>query len=82
MSGSDTSVVHASGIGQLLAYPTVAGPRLSPGKPTGRTVAAIGSSELVAGETTCRYRVSSGIAGKQAGEARWPLASHIGEGKF
>ena len=26
--------------------------------------------------------ISSGIAGKRAGVARWPLAAHLGEGKL
>ena len=27
-------------------------------------------------------RVSSGIVGNRAGEVRWPLAAHLGEGKL
>ena len=34
----DASVVHASGSGQLQANPHVAGPWLSPGKPTRKAV--------------------------------------------
>ena len=44
------SVVHASGSGQLQANPHVAGPWLSPGKPTRRAVTTIGSNDLVVGE--------------------------------
>ena len=44
------SVVHASGSGQLQANPHVAGPWLSPGKPTRRAVATMGSNDLVVGE--------------------------------
>ena len=46
----DTSVVHASGSGQLQANPQVAGPRLSPGKSTRRVATAMGSNNLVIGE--------------------------------
>ena len=46
----DTSVVHASGIGQLQANPHVAGPWLSPGKLTRRAVTTMGSNDLVVGE--------------------------------
>ena len=38
------SVVHASGTGQLQANPHVAGPWLSPGKPTRRAVTTMGST--------------------------------------
>ena len=44
------SVVHASGSGQLQANPHVAGPWLSPGKPTRRVVTTMGSNDLVVGE--------------------------------
>ena len=44
------SVVHASGTGQLQANPHVAGPWLSPGKPTRRAVTTMGSNDLVVGE--------------------------------
>ena len=44
------SVVHASGSGQLQANPHVAGPWLSPGKPTRRAVTTMGSNDLVVGE--------------------------------
>ena len=43
------SVVHASGSGQLQANPHVAGPWLSPGKPTRRAVTTMGSNDLVVG---------------------------------
>ena len=33
-------------------------------------------------KTTCWDRVASGITGKRAGVARWPLAAHLGEGKL
>ena len=46
----DASVVHASGSGQLQANPHVAGPWLSPGKPTRRAVTTMGSNDLVVGE--------------------------------
>ena len=46
----DVSVVHASGSGQLQAKPHVAGPWLSPGKPTWRAVTTMGSNNLVVGE--------------------------------
>ena len=46
----DASVVHAYGSGQLQANPHVAGPWLSPGKPTRRAVTTMGSSDLVIGE--------------------------------
>ena len=46
----DVSVVHASGSGQLQANPHVAGPWLSPGKPTRRVVTMIGLNDLVIGE--------------------------------
>ena len=44
------SVVHASGSGKLQANPHVAGPWLSPGKPTRRAVTTMGSNDLVVGE--------------------------------
>ena len=44
------SVVHASGSWQMQANPHVAGPWLSPGKPTRRAVTTIGSNDLVVGE--------------------------------
>ena len=44
------SVVHASGSGQLQANPHVAGPWLSPWKPTRRAVTTMGSNDLVVGE--------------------------------
>ena len=47
---SDASLVHASGIGKLLANPPVACPRFSPGKPTQMAVTAMGSNDLVVGE--------------------------------
>ena len=46
----DASVVHASGSGQLQANPHVAGPLLSPGKPTRRAVTTMGSNGLVVGD--------------------------------
>ena len=46
----DASVVHASGSGQLQANPHVAGPWLSPGKPTLMAVATMGSNDMVVGE--------------------------------
>ena len=46
----DTSVVHASGAGQLQANSPVAGPRFSTGKPTCRVVRTMGSNDLVIGE--------------------------------
>ena len=42
--------VHASGSEQLQANPHLAGPWLSPGKPTGRAVTTMGSNDLVVGE--------------------------------
>ena len=47
--GPDTSVVHASGSGQLQANPHVVGPWLSPGKPTRGAVTTMGSNDLVVG---------------------------------
>ena len=47
---TDASVVHASGARQLQANPHVAGPWLSPGKPTRREVTTMGSNDLVVGE--------------------------------
>ena len=44
------SVVDASGSGQLQANPHVAGPWLSPGKPTRRAVTTMGSNDWVVGE--------------------------------
>ena len=44
------SVVCASGSGQLQANPHVAGPWLSPGKPTRMAVTTMGSNDLVVGE--------------------------------
>ena len=49
-SALHASVVHASGSGQLQANPHVAGPWLSPGKPTRRAVTTMGSNDLVVGE--------------------------------
>ena len=46
----DASVVNVSISGQLQANPHVAGPWLSPGKPTRRAVATMGSNDLVVGE--------------------------------
>ena len=43
------SVVHASGSRQLQANSHVAGPWLSPGKPTRRAVTTMGSNDLVVG---------------------------------
>ena len=60
----------------------MAGLRLSTGKPTGREVAAMGCNDLVIGEDHLLDRVASGIIGKQAGEARWPLAVYPGEEKL
>ena len=46
----DASIVHASSSGQLQANPHLAGPWLSPGKPTRRAVTMMGSNDLVVGE--------------------------------
>ena len=46
----DATVVHASGSVQLQANPHVAGPWLSPGKPTLRAVTTMGSNDLLEGE--------------------------------
>ena len=46
----DASVVQFSGSGQLQANPHVAGPWLSPGKPTRRAVATMGSNDFVVGK--------------------------------
>ena len=46
----DACVFNASGTGQLLANPPVAGPRLSPEKSTRMAVTMIGSNDLVVGE--------------------------------
>ena len=66
------SVVHASGSGQLQANPHVAGPWLSPGKPTRRAVSTMGSNDLVVGEVhmlgpSCqRYNWHTGRCGSIA----------------
>ena len=66
------SVVHASGSGQLQANPHVAGPWLSPGKPTRRAVTTMGSNDLVIGEVhmlgqSCqRYNWHTGRCGSIA----------------
>ena len=68
----DASVVHASGSGQLQANPHVAGPWLSPGKPTRRAVTTVGSKDLVVGEDhmlgpSCqRYNWKTGRCGSIA----------------
>ena len=64
------SVVHASGTRQLQANPHVAGPWLSPGKPTRRAVTTMGSNDLVVGEVHMLGRDASGITGIRAGVAR------------
>ena len=62
----------ASGSGQLLANPHVAGPWLSPGKPTQMVVATMGSNDLVVGEghmlgPSCqRYNWQTGRCGSMA----------------
>ena len=78
----DASVVHASDSGQLQANPHVAGPWLSPGKPTRRAVATMGSNDLVVGEVHLLGPSFQRITGKRAGVARLPLAAHLGEGKL
>ena len=66
------SVVHASGSGQLQANPHVAGPWLSPGKPTRRAVTTMGSNDLVVGDVhmlgpSCqRYNWHTGRCGSIA----------------
>ena len=65
----DAYVVHAFSAGQLLANRPVAGPKLSPGKPTKRALAVMESNYLV-GKTTCCDRVASAMGGKRAGKAR------------
>ena len=66
------SVVHASGSGQLQANPHVAGPWLSPWKPTRRAVTTMGSNDLVVGEVlmlgpSCqRYNWHTGRCGSIA----------------
>ena len=66
------SVVHASGSGQLQANPHVAGPWLSPGKPTRRAVTTMGFNDLVVGEVhmlgpSCqRYNWHTGRCGSIA----------------
>ena len=66
------SVVHASGSGQLQANPHVAGPWLSPGKPTRRAVTTMVSNDLVVGEVhmlgpSCqRYNWHTGRCGSIA----------------
>ena len=47
---SDASVVHASGSVQLQENPHVTSLWLSPGEPTRRAVAMMGSNDLVVGE--------------------------------
>ena len=46
----EASVFQASGIGQLLANPHVAGTRLSPGKPSQRAVTTTENNDLDVGE--------------------------------
>ena len=68
----DTSVVHASGSGQLQANPHVAGLWLSPWKPTRRAVITMGFNDLVVGEDhmlgpSCqRYNWQTGRCGSIA----------------
>ena len=72
LSERDASVDHASGSGQLQANPHVAGPWLSPGKPTRRAVTTMGSNDLVVGEDhmlgpSCqRYNWQTGRCGSMA----------------
>ena len=65
------TVVQDTGTEQLQTNPAVAAPCLSTGKSTRRAVTKMGSN-----------RIASGITGKRAGEARSPLAGHLGEGKL
>ena len=69
----------ATSTGQFQANPPVAGPMFSQGKPTRRTVTAMGSNELVVTKTTSVDRVANDITCKRAGEARQPLAAYLGE---
>ena len=68
----DTSVVHASGARQLQENPHVAGPWLSPGKPTRRVVTTMGSNDLVLyedhilGPSCQRYNLQMGRCGSIA----------------
>ena len=78
----DASVVHASGSGQLQANPPVAGPRLSPGKLTRRATTTMGSIDLLTGEDLLLGPSYQQYNWLRAGEARWPLADHLGEGKL
>ena len=70
--GLQASVVHTSGSEQLQANPHVAGPWLSPGKPTRRAVTTMGSNDLVVGEVhmlgpSCqRYNWHTGRCGSIA----------------
>ena len=70
--GHDASVVHASGAGQLQANPNEAGPWLSHRKPTRRTVATMGSNDLVVeedhmlGQRCQRYNWQTGMCGSIA----------------
>ena len=72
MTALHASVVHASSSGQLQANPHVAGPWLSPGKPTRRAVTTMGSNDLVVGEDhmlgpSCqRYNWQTGRCGSIA----------------
>ena len=66
-SCSDASVVEDSGTVQLLANPHVAGPWLSPGKPTRLAVSTIWSNDLVVGED--HMLGQHGMTGKRAGVA-------------
>ena len=69
---NDASVVHASGSGQLQANAHEVDPWLSPGKPTRRAVATMGSNDLVVGEDhmlgpSCqRYNWQTGRCGSMA----------------
>ena len=79
----DASVDNASGSEQLQANKHVAGPWLSPGKPTRRAVTTMATNDLVVGKDYMFWdRVASGITVKRAGVARLPLAAHLGEGKL
>ena len=68
----DASVVHASGSGQLQANPHLAGPWLSPGRPSQGAVTMMGSNDLVVGEDhmlgpSCqRYNWQTGRCGSMA----------------
>ena len=75
----DAAVAHASSYGKLLENPHVAGPCLSPWKPTTRAGTTKGYSWS---KTKFWDRVSNGNTDYRAGVARWTLVADLFEGKL